>query len=115
MPAIADPLGSPHMLGFGDIALPGLLVSFLRRHDLLSNRRLLRGYFLPSLVGYFIGLSTTMVALFVMNMGQPALLYLVPGTLGTTVVLASCRGELSSLWDGRPISDIHEAQSSSCS
>jgi len=102
VPAIGDPLGRDRMLGFGDIALPGLLVSYLRRHDLLSSRAWCRGYFLPSLIGYFVGLCCTIVALTIMQMGQPALLYLVPGTLGTTVVLSCCRGELGDLWEGRP-------------
>jgi len=102
MPAIGDPIGQDRMLGFGDIALPGLLVSYLLRHDLQSSRACCRGYFLPSLIGYFVGLCCTIVALTIMQMGQPALLYLVPGTLGTTVVLSCCRGELGELWEGRP-------------
>jgi len=102
LPAIGDPLGNDRMLGFGDIALPGLLVSYLRRHDMQSSRAWCKGYFLPALIGYFIGLCCTIVALTIMKMGQPALLYLVPGTLGTTVVLSCCRGELEDLWEGRP-------------
>jgi len=101
LPAIGDPIGNDRMLGFGDIALPGLLVSYLKRHDMQSSRAGCRGYFVPSLVGYFIGLCCTIVALTIMQKGQPALLYLVPGTLGTTVVLACCRGELEDLWEGR--------------
>jgi len=99
---IGDPLGQDRMLGIGGIALPGLLVSYLRRHDLQSSQAWCRGYFLPSLIRYFVGLCCTVVALTTMQMGQPALLYLVPGTLGTTVVLACCRGELGDLWEGRP-------------
>eukprot|EP00747_Dinoflagellata_sp_TGD_P047043 gnl/TRDRNA2_/TRDRNA2_144779_c0_seq2.p1 gnl/TRDRNA2_/TRDRNA2_144779_c0~~gnl/TRDRNA2_/TRDRNA2_144779_c0_seq2.p1 ORF type:complete len:412 (-),score=28.74 gnl/TRDRNA2_/TRDRNA2_144779_c0_seq2:32-1186(-) len=34
--------------------------------------------------------------------GQPALMYLVPCMLGTTLCLALCRGELPSIWDGVP-------------
>jgi len=102
LPALGDPIGSDRMLGFGDIALPGLLVSYLRRHDMQSSRAWCRGYFLPALIGYFVGLCCTIVALTIMQMGQPALLYLVPGTLGTTVVLSCCRGELGDLWEGRP-------------
>jgi len=59
-----------------------------------------RGYFLPALIGYFVGLNVTIVALSLMRLAQPALLYLVPGTLGTTVALAACRGELGLLWEG---------------
>lgn len=35
-----------------------------------------------------------------MEMGQPALLYLVPCCLGTMMVLANQRGETAELWKG---------------
>jgi len=59
IPAIGDPLGQERMLGFGDIALPGLLISYCLRHDMLSSPRkgLTRGYFVPSIIGYTIGLT----------------------------------------------------------
>jgi len=101
LPAFGDPLGSDRLLGFGDIALPGLLVSYCRRFDLANYRPVQKGFFLPVLTGYFVGLCLTMVALMIMRMGQPALLYLVPCTLGTTLVLAACRGEARSLWEGK--------------
>jgi len=114
IPTIGDPFGNnDRLLGFGDIALPGLLVSFLRRHDLMSARKFTEGYFLPVLVGYFVGLNITIAALCIMRMGQPALLYLVPCTLGTTVVLASRRGELHLLWAGEPVkTEISHARNS---
>eukprot|EP00811_Abedinium_folium_P036563 NODE_9261_length_1436_cov_5.907563.p1 GENE.NODE_9261_length_1436_cov_5.907563~~NODE_9261_length_1436_cov_5.907563.p1 ORF type:complete len:281 (+),score=73.02 NODE_9261_length_1436_cov_5.907563:274-1116(+) len=102
VPAINDPFGSDRMLGFGDVALPGLLISFLHRLD-VSNRLptwSCDGYFLPSVIGYFMGLIATLCALAVMRMGQPALLYLVPGTLGTTLALGWRRQKLSLLWRG---------------
>jgi len=37
-----------------------------------------------------------------MRIGQPALLYLVPTTLGTTLLLGFLRGELNALWNGVP-------------
>ncbi|MBA0840929.1 hypothetical protein Goarm_003466, partial [Gossypium armourianum] len=41
----------------------------------------------------------TYLGLYLMNgNGQPALLYLVPCTLGVTVVLAAIRGDLKALW-----------------
>ena len=45
------------------------------------------------------GLFLTYVALNAMNgSGQPALLYIVPCTLGTVLLLGWWRGELRSLW-----------------
>ena len=44
------------------------------------------------------------MALAVMGSGQPALLYIVPFTLGTTVVIGWLRKELRQLWTGQPVS-----------
>lgn len=103
IPAVGDAFGNDRLLGFGDIALPGLLISYLRRHDLQSRRSLKAGYFVPALAGYFVGLNLTIAALCIMRMGQPALLYLVPCTLGTTLILAKVRGESNLLWEGIPV------------
>lgn len=103
IPSFGDPLGGERMLGFGDIVLPGLLVTYLRRHDVLSGRRPWAGYFGPVVVGYFVGLCSTLASLMLMQMAQPALLYLVPGTLGTTLVLAAKRRELGHLWHAIPL------------
>merc|ERR1712004_602151 len=84
-PAISDPLGSERFLGFGDIVLPGLLLSYLLRHDMLSLKAMRNGYFLPAIAGYAAGLVASMLAVSLTNHVQPALLYLVPGTLGTAL------------------------------
>lgn len=39
-------------------------------------------------------------AVYLMDTGQPALLYLVPMTLGTVYILGKQRNELSDLWNG---------------
>jgi signal peptide peptidase-like protein 2B len=60
-------------------------------------------YFAPAVCAYAGGLVLTYVALYNSwfgDQGQPALLYLVPCTLGTVLVLGSVRGELRMLWDG---------------
>ncbi|KIY95705.1 signal peptide peptidase-like 2B [Monoraphidium neglectum] len=73
--------GGYSMLGFGDIILPGLLVALMRRVDIDLRLPWPRGYFLPALAGY-----------------GPALLYLVPCTLGTVLALTAARGDLRRLW-----------------
>ncbi|KAG9343430.1 hypothetical protein JZ751_013594 [Albula glossodonta] len=60
------------LLGFGDILVPA----------------------------YGVGLLVTFVALALMQMGQPALLYLVPCTLLTSLVVALWRRELPMFWTG---------------
>ncbi|CAF4443906.1 unnamed protein product, partial [Adineta steineri] len=73
------------MLGFGDVILPGILLTFCKIFDIASENRW-PIYYVQSLVSYFIGLSLTHVALYVMNTAQPALLYLVPCILLSTII-----------------------------
>jgi signal peptide peptidase-like protein 2B len=119
MPRLFDYAGGSNMLGLGDIVLPGLLVSYAARFD--AAKLLLGvmrggngtticperkhcisgafGYFWPLVIAYGVGLSMANIAVYLMQMGQPALLYLVPCCLGTFVGLAHFRGELPDLWD----------------
>ncbi|XP_051556408.1 signal peptide peptidase-like 2B isoform X1 [Myxocyprinus asiaticus] len=86
------------LLGFGDILVPGLLVAYCHRFDILMQTS--RIYFLACTIGYGIGLLITFVALALMEMGQPALLYLVPCTLLTSLAVALWRKELPLFWTG---------------
>jgi len=106
-PSFCDPFGHGRMLGFGDVAAPGLFVAFLKRYDIWRGFRFFDGYFFPAVIGYLVGLLCAICAMYIMKMGQPALLYLVPGTLGLTALNAACRGggELPSLWQGMPSDD----------
>ena len=58
---------------------------------------------MPSVAAYLVGLLLTGVALYLMKSGQPALLYLVPCTVLTTVVMAACNGELGAMWRGHEV------------
>lgn len=115
IPRIFDYMGGSSLLGLGDIVLPGLLLSFAARYD--EAKRLIgsssregriarhdcsrqtKDYFPPLIVAYAVGLAMANVAVYVMNMGQPALLYLVPSCLGTMSFLGWRRGELNELWN----------------
>ena len=119
MPRLFDYEGGSNMLGLGDIVLPGLLVSYAARFDAAKSLLgVMRGgngtavcperkyccigavgYFWPVVVAYGAGLAMANMAVYLMQMGQPALLYLVPCCLGTFVCLAWNRGELADLWD----------------
>merc|ERR1711920_424027 len=104
LPIIGDAFDDDYqMLGFGDIAIPGLLVAYLLRFDVANNKRWGRGYFGPSVMGYGVGMVATFVALFNMQKAQPALLYLVPCTLGVTFFLACIRREFGIIWRGQYI------------
>ncbi|KAF7828266.1 signal peptide peptidase-like 2 [Senna tora] len=98
-PRIFDPWGGYSIIGFGDILLPGLLVAFSLRYDWLANKNLRDGYFLWAMFAYGFGLLITYVALNLMDgEGQPALLYIVPFTLGSILTLGYKRGDLRILW-----------------
>jgi hypothetical protein len=128
IPRIGDYQGGSSMLGLGDIVLPGLLLSFASRFDEAKRLMGLvsggagrvrngaggvpnksswniccgcgqGGYFGPVVVAYAIGLAMANTAVYVMQMGQPALLYLVPCCLGTFVFMARRNGELDDVWD----------------
>ncbi|KAI3841505.1 hypothetical protein MKX03_031118, partial [Papaver bracteatum] len=100
IPRFFDAWGGYDMIGFGDIFLPGLLIAFAFRYDRSSKKGILNGYFLWLTIGYGVGLILTDVGLYLMDgLGQPALLYLVPCTLGLMVILGWVRGELKHLWN----------------
>lgn len=104
------------VLGLGDVVLPGLLVAFARRWDIavgelsLNARRRQHGngtapltgtYFWPVVIAYGAGLVITFIALALGvggSQGQPALLYLVPATLGTMLLLGWLHGDLHGMW-----------------
>lgn len=104
IPRMFDPWGGYSIIGFGDIILPGLLVAFSLRYDWLSNKSLKAGYFLWVMIAYGLGLLITYIALNLMDgHGQPALLYIVPFTVGTLLTLGKHRGDLRHLWSrGEP-------------
>ncbi|TGZ32478.1 hypothetical protein CRM22_011427 [Opisthorchis felineus] len=90
------------LLGFGDAIFPGLLCAFLAFYDSLWKIRF-RMNFLASLFGYVLGMLTTQFVMTLTDRGQPALLYLCPFTLGTTVLFAAIflgREELQKMWKG---------------
>ncbi|XP_021767087.1 signal peptide peptidase-like 4 [Chenopodium quinoa] len=104
IPRMFDPWGGYSVIGFGDIILPGLVIAFSLRYDWLGNKRIRAGYFLWGMTAYGFGLLVTYVALNLMDgHGQPALLYIVPFTLGTFLTLAKKSGDLKNLWSrGEP-------------
>ncbi|KAG9350659.1 hypothetical protein JZ751_024548 [Albula glossodonta] len=75
-----------------------LLVAYCHRFDIVMHSS--RIYFVACTIAYGIGLLITFVALALMKKGQPALLYLVPCTLLTSLALALWRRELPMFWTG---------------
>ncbi|RMX65261.1 hypothetical protein DD238_006077 [Peronospora effusa] len=51
-------------------------------------------------VGYAAGLGLANVAVIITEMGQPALMYLVPTTLGLLIVASKRNGDFRAMWTG---------------
>ncbi|XP_038058211.1 signal peptide peptidase-like 2B isoform X2 [Patiria miniata] len=106
-PSTAQVCQLPSMLGFGDMLVPGLLVGYCCSFDFKTHSRI-KVYYIASCVAYGIGLILTFVALALMKTGQPALLYLVPCTVLTTLALAAARRELSDIWHAKQsVNELH--------
>lgn len=64
----------------------------------LEAARFSKTYFYASMVGYLMGMLVTLAMLLVFKQGQPALLYLVPGVLGSLWLTGLVRGEIKQMW-----------------
>lgn len=89
---------SSAILGYGDIAIPGLAIAYCRSYDVIVKNK--PWYFLVAITCYGASLVLTFFMSYLMKTGQPALLYLVPGVLLPTIMLAWCRGDLNQFWSG---------------
>ena len=94
------------MLGLGDIVIPGIFVALLLRYDahranILSaedaKKAFSKPFFHTNLVFYALGLVATVLVMYAFNAAQPALLYLVPACLGSSLATAGYLGEFSNL------------------
>ena len=107
VPTFSSYLSTESMLGLGDIVLPGLLLAWAARLDIRSYGSLWspyagRGYFPMVVVGYAIGLMAANFAVEYFETGQPALLYIVPLTLGPVLLRSLWSGKFPELWRGLP-------------
>ncbi|KAK6914399.1 Peptidase A22B, signal peptide peptidase [Dillenia turbinata] len=76
------------------------LLSTTEGFDKANKKGMSDGYFLWLIIGYGFGLFVTYLGLYMMDgHGQPALLYLVPCTLGVVFTLGWRRGEVKDLWN----------------
>lgn len=58
-----------------------------------------RTYFKAIIWAYIFGLGVAFAANDITGLGQPALLYLVPATLGVVALVANSRNELTRVWN----------------
>ncbi|MCL7027447.1 hypothetical protein MKW94_002282 [Papaver nudicaule] len=98
------------MLGLGDMAIPGMLLALVlcfdhrRTRDSVTPMEISstkgQKYIWYAVSGYAIGLVTALAAGILSQSPQPALLYLVPSTLGPVIVISWFRKQLVELWEG---------------
>lgn len=103
------------LLGLGDIIIPGIFIALCLRYDFLRKfdkktkdrqfekvndffNSISKPYFWSCIVGYVVGIVTTVLVMLIFQRGQPALLYLVPGCLGSVILCAFLRKELGEVY-----------------
>ena len=99
---------SPGIRIASDIVIPGFFLALLLRFDAHNanlpyfptdcHASFPKPYFHSALVAYVAGLATTLFVMIQFNAAQPALLYLVPACLGSSLLCALVRGELKELF-----------------
>lgn len=62
VPKMHDWAGGVTLLGLGDVVLPGLMVTYALRIDILRRGTWMGGYFLTEVVGYGVGLAMAIFA-----------------------------------------------------
>lgn len=98
------------LLGLGDIVIPGFFLALLLRYDahkanlpVLPNNvdihaSFAKPYFHSCLIAYVFGMGLTMFIMVWFEAAQPALLYLVPACLGSSLTCAAVKGDLKALF-----------------
>lgn len=99
------------MLGLGDIVIPGFYLALLLRMD--HSRKFETAYFKCGMLAYCLGLVATLVLMQVFQHAQPALLYLVPACLGSTLLVAAVRGEIGRVFAFSEEEPAEDAQTKS--
>lgn len=114
-PASFDPW-KQSILGLGDIVIPGIFLAMCLRFDAFRHRsnasqvdeaandetldyrsQFAKPYFWAVWLSYLLSLCLTGVIMFVFDRAQPALLYLVPGTMLALTLTSLARGQFSEM------------------
>lgn len=106
---------SESLIGAGDIVIPGIVLDFFLRFDIMNyNLNIKSNLFIFAFGGYFVGVALSWIMVNVMQKGQPALLWIFPSVLIPTTIRAFHISVLKILWSrGAPISNSAENSSNS--
>ena len=85
------------------------------KDDILRSKRFKgilfpKTYFRASVIGYFLGMLCTLGVMEIYGQAQPALLYLVPGVLGSIWGTALVKGDIKTLWSFDEAAEEREAE-----
>ena len=108
-----------NMIGLGDIVIPGVFVALMLRFDMSNFFKVNKNkemqftasnnkFFLATMFGYAFGIIFTLAIMAIFKAAQPALLYLVPGCLGSSLIMGLITGKLKDLWEFEEESLIKE-------
>ena len=104
-----NPIKNCMLLGLGDILLPGLIIKYSRRFDLISEKSEIKkrkkgmNFFEYNLLLYFISVALAMIMMFVFNHGQPVLFYISPIFIIGLMLKAYKEKCFSQFWNGLKI------------
>ena len=101
--SVTYPTSTCSIIGLGDIVIPGIFIGFLIRYGRLVSRSNL--YTIVPLTAYTLSLLLCGICMLIWHQGQPALLYICPSLLISTLCLGKHRSELTSLIKGFKIED----------
>ena len=99
-----------NMIGLGDIVIPGVYVALMLRFDIYLYKKAKKDisqfgftfknmkYFIITFIFYNLGIIITLSSMYFFNHAQPALLYLVPCTLLSSILLAFQQKDFKELW-----------------
>ena len=99
-----NPIKNCMLLGLGDILLPGLIIKYSRRFDLIyekiNKKKKYISFFKYNLILYFISVALAMIMMFVFNHGQPVLFYISPIFIIGLILKAYKEKCLIEFWNG---------------
>jgi len=100
------------MLGLGDIVIPGIFIALMLRFDDSLRRNegenFPRPYFNACSLAYLLGLGTTILVMHCFQAAQPALLYLVPFCLGSSLFVGLAKGQIKELFAYEEKAEVEE-------
>ena len=114
-----NPIKNCMLLGLGDILLPGMVIKYCRRFDILKKRMDKKkiglrkkkskiGFYFFNLILYFISVALAMIMMFVFNHGQPVLFYISPIFIIGLMGKAYNDGCFGIFWNGVKIKKKNE-------